>query len=219
MHRLRAIALAAVVLTAATSTLNAQGYNFPPVVNGAGSTSSFAPTNVKVAGLHLGVANRVTVDGVEAVIVRPTVRFLIMRPQPGAPGFPTVSVRTPFGTDTTTMEMTPSLSVGPRRGNVMDLTLNNGDTGMYVLNYSFGLLANPIVTPGVFHELGLDLTTAASGVLDAGMLGTADPLVLQRLRAPIERGLVGQSFYVQGLTADSAGNMSYTNVVQVPALR
>jgi hypothetical protein len=170
------------------------------------------PGNVAIHGSALALATCVKINGVSTPVVRVTPTRLVVGPvPPQPPGFGTVEVIGGRSTDSATIQFLPTLAA-LRRGTRLDVTLNNGDTGTYVLSYAYAL-GTPGMDQGIYGTRFLSLL---SPILAAGVLADASPLVLQA-SMPIQIGQIGSPLRLQARCfATTSGVESYTNLATVP---
>jgi hypothetical protein len=212
MKRLATLLLTLVGLSAFAGTAAAQ---FAPVpkITSVPQRKSYAPANVAILGSNLGLATDVKVNGVSYPVVRRTATRLVVGPvAPQDPGFGLVEVFSTSSVATAPISLVPTLT-GTRRRTRVDLVLNNGDTGTYVLRYSYSVLGAPAVDQSVYGPRFLGLNAPALAV---GVFADASPLALSTL-LPVQIGQIGADLRLQAqCSADTAGLDAYTNLVTVP---
>lgn len=203
MKRLVGLALSALAISALPTTAGAQ--LFGPTVRTVSATKWFDPGRVVIRGSNFFFVDRVTVDGVEVPIVRRTGSVLVIRP-PAAegPGFATVEVFNPQGSDTGLLPYAPTVSA-TRSGNRMDVRIENGGPGFYVLFASYSLSSEPIAVRGVKYSLLLDLDSPAATTVTSGNLIDTGGVTLERLRIPIDPGLAQRPLFLQVLGQQGFG--------------
>ena len=178
---------------------------------------SYAPGNVVINGSNLGIATSVKVNGVVFPIIRATPTRLIVGPvTPQDPGFGTVEVISGRSTDSATIELLPTLAA-VRHGTRMNITLNNGDVGTYLLRFSYTALGTPATDLGIYGKrwLGLLSPPLTAGT---GIFSDANPLVINGILVPVEIGQIGAPLRLQAkCTATTAGVTAYTNLASITA--
>src|SRR5262245_21280927 len=114
-----------------------------PNITSVPDRKAYAPGNVAILGSDLGLATSVKVNGVPTPIVRINPNRIVVGPvAPLDPGFGTVEVISGHNSDTAQIQFLPTLRA-IQRGVRLTLKLNNGDTGTYVVRYSYANPFNP----------------------------------------------------------------------------
>lgn len=206
--------LATLLLTLVGLSASAAAQSAPvPKITSVPQRKSYAPANVAILGSNLGLATDVEVNGVSYPVVRRTATRIVVGPvAPQDPGFGLVEVFSSSSVATAPISLVPTLA-GTRRRTRVDLVLNNGDAGTYVLRYSYSVLGAPAVDQGVYGKrfLGPNAPPLALGVF-----ADATPVGLSTL-LPVQIGQIGADLRLQAqCSAATAGLEAYTNLLTVP---
>lgn len=182
-----------------------------PHITSIPTRKAWAPGNLVVNGTNLGLAFAVELDGDPLPIIRATAARLIAGPLTARdPGFGAVEVISGRGVEMGSVEFLPTLAA-IRRGLRLNVRLNNGEPGTYVLRYSYSP-AGPAFDPGIYGPRHLP---QFSNVLLAGVFPDADPVNLP-LVMPLDLGFLGAPLRLQATCFAATSNMTaYTNLGQV----
>jgi hypothetical protein len=173
------------------------------------------PGRVEVRGTGFERVLAARVNGAEVPIVAQDDRRLVLSPPNQDPGFGVLELVRPSDALTETIEFLPAIRAR-WHGAMIQLRLDPGAAGWFVVQYSFRLNEPMRTFPGVYYGLHLNMDVAASGVLFSGLCGE-EPLVFPWMPAP--RGLFGPGGYagirpmrVQALCS-AGGETCYSNMV------
>ncbi|MSR64017.1 MAG: hypothetical protein EXS08_16460 [Planctomycetes bacterium] len=187
----------------------------PPTITGFPQTRrAYSTANLGITGTNLGVVTAVKVNGVSIPIVRTTATRLVVGPVPQQDaGFGTLEAIHGRGTIVNTLPLLPTLK-GERRYTHMNVTLNNGEAGTYVLRSSYTVLGSPAADQSIYGKRYLGLF---SSTLAAGVFGNADPVALNGILFPSQIGLIGAPLFLQAECFAATSNVSaYTNAISIP---
>jgi len=182
-----------------------------PQITSVPARTSYAPGNVVIRGTNLSLATGARVNGVPVPIIRIGLSRMVVGPvEPQLPGFGTVDVIGGRGAVSAPIEFLPTLAA-QRRNTRLDLRLNNGDTGVFIVRFSYEDFPTPRLDEGIYGPRYLRLN---SPLLLAGAFPDANPLEIDNLLLPVQIGLLGRPLRLQAQChADTAGVESYTNQV------
>jgi hypothetical protein len=151
-----------------------------PQITSVEPTSAQSPAVVTAKGLFLGQTQAVLVNGVAASLIGASEFEVTYQPQPGAPGFVSLEATGLDGTATAVQQMYTSLQTTTTGiGGTVDVKLDNGDVGLYVLAFSAGTFSAPlaIASPPTWYGVLLDITGPVF-MLSTGAFATTDPVAL-----------------------------------------
>jgi len=151
------------------------------------TTMAPAPGSVEVLGYHLDLLTGARVNGVDVPILANNGERLVLDVPAQIPGFGQLELLQPQGLIGARIEFTPSLAGRYQDGKVQ-LRLNPGHAGWYIVNFSFRARNEMLVFPGAYYGEMLDMTSPYSGVLFSGLM-TGEPMVFPWLDMP--RVIVG----------------------------
>jgi hypothetical protein len=214
MKRFSSALLASLALTTLASSLAAQAGPVPDITS-VPPRRSYSPNNVRIEGSALGLATEVRIDGIPTPIIRVRATSITVGPvAPTDPGFGTVEVLVGSNvTDSAPISFLPTLEV-VRRGARLNVALQNGESGTFVLRYAYHGVKPPAIDPGIY---GPRYLPPLSNVLAVGVFPDAEKVSLQRLPIPIVIGQIGNPLRLQAeCFAPSVGVTAYTNAAQVP---
>jgi hypothetical protein len=205
-----AVALSGLALLAGSSA--AQGAPVPRISE-IPARKSWSPGNLVVLGSNLGLTSGVSLDDVPVPILRTTGFRLVAGPLSARdPGFGAVELFHGAGVTTGVAEFVPTLTAS-QRGLRVEVRLNNGEAGTYVLRYAFGAIA-PEFDPGIY---GPRFLPATSSVFSTGVFPDENPLIVSGLRVPIEVGLIGVPLRLQATCyAATSNTTAHSNLAVVP---
>jgi hypothetical protein len=151
-----------------------------PQITSVEPTSAQFPEAVTATGLFLGQTQTVLVDGLPASLVSASDFEVTYQPQPGAPGHVPLQAAGLDGTATAVQQMYPSLQTTTTGiGGTVDVLLDNGDVGLYVLAFAAGTFPAPfpIASPPTWYGVLLDITGPVF-MLSTGAFATPAPVAL-----------------------------------------
>jgi hypothetical protein len=191
----------------------------PPAVVEVTSTYAGAPGQITADGLDLDTVTSADIDGVPAAIVSQTFSQLVLQPGLGTPGPGELNVSNTVGSYEAEIELTPALSASTTGlGGSVDLHLDNGDQGIFVLVLGFQTVTTPITlaSPPTYYGLLLDPATPLFVLGSGSLVGTTfgdfsfpvgtDPSLTGL-------GLEFQAFTQQGLSGSLT--WSFTNLASL----
>jgi len=173
---------------------------------------------VEITGLRLD-GTSLLVDGLPAQVVSSTATQLLMRVDPQQPGkFHTLELTNAFGTSVwpDLLPRYPALKVPPTvaLGQSVDLVLDNGDTGAYVLAFSGALYSTPAPFVAYGWYWGLELNGV--WLFAAGSFPPAQTAVTIPLPAVQNPALLGVPFHFQAWTfQESKGVAGFSGVASI----
>lgn len=145
------------------------------------------PGSVEILGYHLDLLTGARVNGVDVPILANNGERLVLDVPPQFPGFGELELLQPQGLHKARIEFTPSLAGRYVDGRVQ-LRLNPGHAGWYIVSFSYRARNEMMVYPGAYYGEMLDMTSPYSGVLFSGLMG-GEPMVFPWLEMP--RVIVG----------------------------
>ena len=176
---------------------------------------AYHPGPVEVRGWGLDLITAARLDGVEIPILARGDRRLVLSVPSHDPGFGALELVRPADAMQARMEFLPSLRAR-WDGGLVQFRLNPGESGWYILSYSFRLHNEMRIFAGTEYGLWLDLGAAQSGTLFSG-LSTAEPMDFPWM--PVPRGLFGpggiastRPMHVQGFVG-MGSEVCFTNLV------
>ncbi|HEX6885732.1 MAG TPA: hypothetical protein VF530_20330 [Planctomycetota bacterium] len=135
------------------------------------------PGSVEVRGFGLDLVTGARVNGAEVPILAQNRGRLVLDVPPQIPGFGELELLQPQSFQRARIEFTPSLAgrydAGAAR---VQLRLNPGHPGWYLVNFSFQARNEMLVFPGAYYGEMLDMDSPYSGVLFSGLM-TGEPMV------------------------------------------
>jgi len=176
------------------------------------AASALAPGRIDVLGTQLGLITEVRVAGVPVPVLHNDGSRIVIQPGDQVPGFGVLELFQPGRVHTAPIEFLPSLGAHWRNGRV-SLRLHPGESGWYLVLYSFRMLETPNTYTGIYYSDWLDLNGPHSGALFTGAVAGDETLVFPPMRVPTV-SLIGpyRSMHVQALCMGQE-NVCYSNVV------
>jgi hypothetical protein len=178
------------------------------------------PAVVTATGVCLGEIEQMTIGGIPVPLLEVTDTSITYQPHTDDPGFLPLIASGPSGAAVARQELYPSLvaaSTGP--GGTLDVELDNGADGRFVLALGFGALPVPssIESPPTWYGALLDPAQPLL-VLASGAFATSAPLALS-YPVPSNPALAGLTLYLQAWCQQGAAGpgatYSFTNLGQV----
>jgi hypothetical protein len=153
------------------------------------TTRAEDPGSVEVHGTALGRITAARVSGAEVPILANDGKRIVLDVPPQVPGFGQLELLQPQDVQRVAIEFTPSLRAryAPGAGSVQ-LTLNSGMPGLYLVSYSYRAREQLLTFPGTYHGLMLDMSSPFSGTLFSGL---TDVEVIDFPWIPLPRLIVG----------------------------
>ena len=181
-----------------------------------------------IRGEKLDTVTEVLVGGVAQPIVGQSATELVLRPARRAPGFADLTLTGTSGEVTLPggFESLPSLRArSGGLGGTLEVELENGTGGAYLLLYALDLRARPFVlrSPPTWYALLLDLAPGRSGQLEVNAFDAGgravrsfalpdDPALVDlpfHLQAWCRRGLVGPRSFSYSYSFSNVANSSF----------
>lgn len=178
------------------------------------------PAVVTATGTCLGAIQQMTIGGIPVTLLAVTDTSLTYQPHTDDPGFLPLLATGQQGTAEARQELYPSLTASTTGlGGALDVVLDNGEVGQYVLALGLSALSVPasIASPPTWYGSLLDPAQPLI-LLGSGAFATRAPLALS-YPVPPNPALAGVALYLQawcqqGLAAPEA-TYSFTNLRQV----
>ena len=212
MKRIATALSAFLGLLALTSAATAQ-FGPQPDITAIPVRQADNPGNIVINGSNLGLVTDVKIDGVPVPIIRTRVDRIIVGPlDPQLAHFAAVRVSGGNSSDTGTLSLLPTLAA-TRRGFAVFPSIHNGDTGTYVLRWSYQPDLLNIADKGIY---GRRFLSPFATVASVGVFPDANPFPLAPFALPIEIGSIGEDLKLQGeCSAPTSGLVRYTNLAEV----
>lgn len=170
------------------------------------------PGRMNVFGTNLQLVSKVTLGNREYPVVFNDGLQLAIRPGPQAPGISSLALWQGEHKVTTDVVLLPALSAEFKTFRVR-LSLQAGESGWYVVSYSFRPAPEPITFPGIYFQGYLDLNLPQSGALYSGTVEAGGTMVFPWMRLPtMISGGAFQPMYVQALCM-SQGQTCFSNAM------
>ncbi|MEQ1892755.1 MAG: hypothetical protein ABL998_09455, partial [Planctomycetota bacterium] len=203
-----ATALSAFAGLLALTSLSAAQFGPTPDITSIPQRQADSPGNIVINGRNLGLVTEVKIDNVSVPIIRTRTDRIIVGPlAPQLAHFASVRV-TGGSSDTGTLSLLPTLSAS-RRGFAVFPSVNNGDTGTFVLRYSYQADLANAADAGIYGRRFLNLFSTVASV---GVFPDANPFALPPFALPIEIGSIGEDLKMQAeCSSTSSGLVRYTN--------
>lgn len=201
-------------LSLLASAAFAQAAPVPNITGVPQTRRAYSTNNLGLTGTNLGLITTVKINGVSVPIVRTTATRLVVGPVPlQDPGFGTLEAIHGTGTITRTLPLLPTLT-GERRYTRMNVTLNNGEPGTYVLRSAYSVLGSPATDQNIYGKRNLGIL---SSTLAVGVFADSNPVALNGMLLPAQIGLIGSPLFIQAECFAATSNVTaYTNLVSIP---
>jgi len=208
-----ATALSSILGLVALASVSSAQFGPQPDITSIPVRQADSPGNIVIFGSNLGLVTDVTIDDVAVPIIRSRTDRLVVGPlAPQLAGFASVKVVGGNSNDTGTLPLLPTLSAS-RRGFAVFPVIHNGDTGTYILRWSYQADLLDIADVGIY---GRRFLSANSTVASVGIFPDASPFVGAAFPLPIEIGAIGEPLKMQAeCSSTSSGLVRYTNLAQV----
>jgi hypothetical protein len=170
--------------------------------------------NLPIYGTNLSLASSVRINGVPTPILRVLANRIVVGPVPTQdPGIGSVELVYNRGVESAPIKFLPTLEA-IQRGVRLTLKLSNGDTGTYVVRFSYITPGSGAIDPGIYGPRYLG---PFSSILVSGFFPTASTLTLTGLTIPISIDQIGSPLQLQAVCFSPAQNVTaYTNLATVP---
>ena len=208
-----ATALSAFFGLLALTSLSAAQFGPQPDITSIPQRQADVPGNIVINGSNLGLVTDVKIDNVPVPIIRTRTDRIIVGPlAPQLPHFASVRVSGGNSSDTGTLSLLPTLSA-QRQGFAVFPSVNNGDSGTYILRWSYQPDLSFALDPGIY---GRRFLSPFATVASIGVIPNANPFPLPPFALPIEVGAIGEDLKMQAeCSATSSGLVRYTNLAVV----
>jgi hypothetical protein len=212
MKRIATALSAFLGLLALTSAATAQ-FGPTPDITSIPQRQANSPGNIVINGSNLGLVTDVKIDGVPVPIIRTRTDRIIVGPlAPQLAHFAAVRVSGGNSSDTGTLSLLPTLSA-TRRGFAVFPSIHNGDTGTYILRYTYQSDLVSIEDKGIYGRRFLSPFATVSSV---GVFPDANPFSVAPFALPIQIGTIGENLKMQAeCSATTSGLVRYTNLAEV----
>lgn len=183
-------------------------------------TQAQDPNQLTAMGTYLGQTQTVLINGAAVPLIAATDTSITYKPQPDDPGFLPVAATGSVGTAVSKQQLYPSLVASTTGvGGTLNLELDNGKEGAYVLAMGFGSLPTPIsiASPSTWYGVMLNPGSPLF-VIGPGAFAGAAPVMLA-YTVPSNPALTGLALYFQAWCQQgfpgSEVTYSFTNLGQV----
>lgn len=183
-------------------------------------TQAQTPTQVTATGKNLAQIQTVTIDGISVPLISATDTSITYEPLPEDPGFLPIAVTGIAGTGAAKQQLYPSLvATTTGVGGSLNIGLDNGEVGLYVLAMGFGALSAPvsITSPPTWYGVLLNPANPLF-VIKQSAFSTAAPMTLS-YSVPSNPSLIGLGLHLQAWCQQSffgpEVTYSFTNLASV----